>query len=274
MHTLSSKCLSVALLAGLLMAANAANAATLRFGGTGSSIGMLKQVSGEFAAGTNGAVKVEVVSSLGSSGALRALIDGKLDMAVSARPLKSDEVAAGLRQVLMMRTPYVLATSHPQPQQLKAADLPKLFQGETSAWPDGSPIRLILRPRSETDTVLLGDIFAGMEQALEAARRRGDIPTAATDQDNVALAQRLAGSLTGTTLTQLTTERSSLRAIPIDGIEPTLANLESGSYRFAKRFHFVVGGKSAPETQKFVAFLQSPEGLKALRAAMVIPDNR
>ena len=274
MHTSSSKFLFVAFFAGLLMAPNAASAATLRSGGTGTSVGMLKQVGGEFAAGTGGAVKVEVVPSLGSSGALRALIDGKLDLAVSARPLKPEEASAGLRQVLVMRTPYVLATSHPQPQQLKAADLPKLFQGETPAWPDGSPIRLILRPRSEIDTVLLGDMFAGMAEALEAARRRGDIPTAATDQDNVALAQRLAGSFTGTTLTQLATERSSLHPIPIDGVAPTLANLESGAYRFAKTLHFVIGGKSAPETQKFVAFLQSPEGLKALRAAMVIPDSR
>ena len=58
-------------LAGPLMPANAANAATLRFGGTGSAIGMLKQVGGEFAAGSSGAVKVEVIRSLGSSGALR-----------------------------------------------------------------------------------------------------------------------------------------------------------------------------------------------------------
>lgn len=274
MRTSSSKFVSIVILAGLLTAANGASAATLRIGGTGSSLGLLKQVGGEFSVGSGGAVTVETVPSLGSSGAIRALTDGKIDLAVSARPLRPDEAAAGLRQVLVLRTPYVLATSHPQPQQLKAADLPKIFQAEGPAWPGGSPIRLILRPRSETDTALLGDMFTGMAEALEAARRRADVPTAATDQDNVALAERLVGSLTGTTLAQLTTERSSLHAIPIDGVEPTLANLESGAYRFAKRFYFVVGGRSAPETQKFVAFLQSPQGLKALRAAVVIPDSR
>ena len=113
-----------------------------------------------------------------------------------------------------------------------------------------------------------------MEQAIEAAGRRSDVPTAATDQDNVALAERLAGSLTGATLTQLMTERSSLHTIPIDGVEPTIANFESGAYRFAKKLYFVVGDKSAPETQKFIAFLQSLQGLKALGVAAVVRDKR
>ena len=101
-----------------------------------------------------------------------------------------------------------------------------------------------------------------------------EVPIAATDQDNVALAERLAGSLTGATLTQLKTEHSSLHTIPIDGIQPTLANLENGTYRFAKTLHFVLGPKSAPEAATFIAFLQSPQGDKALRAAEVIPASR
>lgn len=66
---------------------------TLRVGGTGSAIGMLQQVGAEFTAATG--IKIDVVHSLGSSGAIRAVVDGMLDIAVSARPLKADEAAAG-----------------------------------------------------------------------------------------------------------------------------------------------------------------------------------
>lgn len=265
---------SILLSAVLLTTAHAATAVTVRFGGTGSSLGMLNQVGGEFAAASGGAVKVAIIPSLGSSGALHALIDGKLDLAVSARPLKPEEAAAGLRQVLVLRTPYVLATSRPNPSPIKAADLPKIFNAQQPTWPDGSPVRIILRPRSETDTTLLGEMFPGMAQAIEVARRHAEVPTAATDQDNVALAERLTGSLIGTTLTQLTTERSSLHIITIDGVAPTLANFESGKYPFGKKLYFVLGKKSMPEAQTFVAFLLSPQGLKALRDAAVLPDKR
>ena len=262
------------MLSGLLMAAHTANATTLRVGGTGSSLGLLAQVGGAFAAASGDAVKVEVVPSLGSSGAIRALADGKLNLAVLARPLKPAEAARGLKVVLTLRTPFVLATSHPQPQQLKTAELPKIFNGERSVWTDGSTIRLILRPRSETDTILLGDMAPGMKQVIEAARRRAEIPIAATDQENLAMTQRAPGSLTGTTLTQLTTEPNNLHTIPIDGVEPTLATLESGAYRFEKKLYFALGDKSTPEARKFIAFLTSPQGLKALRAAAVLPDKR
>jgi phosphate transport system substrate-binding protein len=72
-----------------LVAGPSAAAETLRVGGTGSAIGMLQQVGAEFTAATG--IKVEVVTSLGSNGAIRALADSMLDIAVPARPLKTDE---------------------------------------------------------------------------------------------------------------------------------------------------------------------------------------
>jgi phosphate transport system substrate-binding protein len=240
-----------------------------RGGGTGSAIVMLRQVGAEFTAATGG--KVEIVTSLGSNGAIRALADGMLDIAVTARPLKTDETAAGLRQVAVLRTAYVIATSHFSAAGLKSADLAKIFAAEKPTWDDGTPIRIILRPRSDTDTALLGELFAGMTEAIESARRRAEVPTAATDQDNVALADRTEGSLVGTTMSQIKTEHRNLHVVPLDGVEPTLANFESGSYRFAKHLYFIVPRNSAPVAQRFVHFLRSPQGVKALRETETLP---
>jgi phosphate transport system substrate-binding protein len=251
------------------MADNAAAAQPLRMGGTGSSIGLLRQVGGEFAAGAG--VKVDVVPSLGSSGAIRALADGKLDIAVSARPLKPAESAQGLQQVLVLRTAYVLATSHRNPNELKTAELPKIFSASKAVWADGTPIRLILRPRSETDTKLLGELFPGLDAAIENLRRRAEVPIAATDQDNADMAERLQGSLTGTTLTQLMTEHRHLHVVNLDGVEPTLASFENGSYRFTKYFYLILRSNGVPAAQEFIDFLRSPQGEKALRETGTLP---
>jgi hypothetical protein len=40
---------------------------------------------------------------------------------------------------------------------MKSADLAKIVAAEKPTWADGTPIRIILRPRSDTDTALLGD---------------------------------------------------------------------------------------------------------------------
>lgn len=257
-------------LLALLIAGPAVAADTLRFGGTGTAAGLLRQVGAEFTAASG--VKLAIVSSLGSSGAIRALADGKLDIAVSARPLKADEIAAGLRQLTVLRTPYVLATSQQKPNSLKVADLPKIYSAQSPAWGDGTPIRIILRPRSETDTELLGALFPGMDKAIEALRQRPEVPIAATDQDNASLAERVPGSLTGTTLAQIKTEGRNLRVVPLDDVEPTLVTFESGRYPFAKKLYFVAHASESADVRKFIDFLQSPQGMKALRDAETLPS--
>lgn len=172
----------------------------------------------------------------------------------------------------MLRTAYVIATSHFNATGLKSADLAGIFAAEKPTWADGTPIRIILRPRSDTDTALIGQLFTGMGEAIEAVRRRTEVPTAATDQDNVALADRTSGSLVGTTMTQIKTEHRNLHVVPLDGVEPTLANFESGAYRFAKKLYFIVPRDSTPEAQRFVEFLRSPLGVRALRETETLPD--
>ena len=91
------------------------------------------------------------------------------------------------------------------------------------------------------------------------------MPTAATDQDNAALAERTPCALTGTTVTQIKTEHRNLHVVALDGVEPTLANFESGVYRFAKELYFIVPRNSTPEAKRFVEYLRSPQGVKRLR---------
>jgi phosphate transport system substrate-binding protein len=259
--------LSVAASLGHAIAADA-----VRVGGTGTAIGFLQHAAAKFAADSGG--KVMVIPALGSTGSLRALSDGKIEVAVAARPLKSEEAAAGLRQVLALRTAYVMATSRRAGGDLKAADVAKIYGANSPIWPDGTPVHIILRPRSDTDTELLGAIFPGMADALEAARRRPDVPTAATDQDNADEAERLTGSLAGTTATQIKTEGRRLQTMSIDGVEPTLANFESGAYPYAKKLYVVVKGEANQDVARFVEFLHSPSGLALLRDAEVLPEAK
>ena len=249
-----------------------ANAADpIRIAGTGTVTELLRQVGAEFTAAEGGLI--EVVPNLGSGGALRALADGKLDIAVSARALTPDEIAVGLRQVTTLRTAYVLATSRPAPPPLQTAELPAIYTLGRATWRDGVPVRIILRPRSESDNALLTAFDPRMAEAIEAARRRGDVPVAATDQDNADLAQSIKGSIIGTTLTQLITEKRSLWPVTLDGVEPTLANFESGRYRFNKPLYFILPPRDREDALQFIGFLRSTQGKQSLRIKGVLPGD-
>jgi len=246
----------------------AAHAHELRVGGTGSATELLRVLLAAFA--KQAEVEGRVISSLGTTGALHALADGALDIAVAGRALKPEETARGLAVAYTARTPFVIATSHPEPNALSLADLAQAFRSHQSTWSDGRPIRVILRPKSESDTALMGAVFPGLEPAIEEARRRPNVPVAATDQDNAELAEQIPGSLIGSTLTQIMLEKRNLRAVPIDGHVPSMEAFERGAYPYVKSLYFVVNEAPNAVVAQFIAFLQAPVGRAILRTSNVL----
>jgi phosphate transport system substrate-binding protein len=247
----------------LVVLVSPVSAEPLRAGGVGAATKLLPVLFAAF--DRNQDIKLEVIPSLGSSGGLRALSENALDIAVSGRPLNSEELKQGMRVAAAVRTPFVLITSHPKPNGLRSTEIAEIFRAQKATWADGSLIRIILRPKSDSDTPILGGMFPAMVAAIEAARGRHDIPIAATDQDNADAAERMEGSLAGATLTQIKTEKRNLRLISIDGVAPSVEGLESGAYPFGKTIYFVLPAKSNPAAERFVAFIQSPTGQALLR---------
>jgi phosphate transport system substrate-binding protein len=119
--------------------------------------------------------------------------------------------------------------------------------------------------------MLISDLFAGMREAIATARQRPDLPVAATDQDNSKMAESLAGSFIVAGLSQLEMEKRDLRYVPIDGVMPSIANLESGAYRYEKPFYLVLPAKRSPVAQRFLDFVRTDRGRTALRESSTLP---
>jgi len=162
---------------------------------------MLQRIGAAFTEHEPGTTLV-VLPNLGSGGAIAGVTDGLLDFAVSGRPLNSEE-AKSLTAIVLASTPFGLASSQPNPGNIKSVDIAAFFQNVRSVWPDGTPVRVVLRSRAEVDAVLMANMFPNMAAAIEQLRGHTEIPVVATDQDNVLLAEKMAGSLTGVTLTQV-----------------------------------------------------------------------
>lgn len=233
-------------------------ASSLRIGGTGATNGLLDQLAPAFKAATG--ITLEIVAGLGTTGANNAVIDGKLDIAFTGRELRDKERAKGLKAAATFRTPIGLVTSREGPVELKSGEIAALVRADRPVWPDGTPILIILRPADETDYLVLGEHFPGFTEALEHLRKRRDLSVAATDQDNADMAEKLKGSLTSFTLTQLVTEKRNLRFVAINGTAASLENYRNGTYPYGKRLYLVVPSVVSPEAEAFLAFLAGPVG--------------
>ncbi len=269
MHASLSKLAFAVCLAGPFLAGHGASAETLKLAGTGGAMPMAEHVAAEFAVSTG--IKIKVIPGLGSKGAIAATADGVIDLAISARPLNAEEATLGLTTSPFARTALVFITSKDKPNSLKSTELVELFKLANPKWADGSPINIILRTRFDGDTLILEELFPGIQDAIEAARTRPEIPTAPTDQDNAELAERLKGSFVQAGFSQIITEKRDLRFVPIDGVEPTLENFESGKYPYEKIFYLVYSASGKAAAERLLDFLRSAKGQDILRETGSLP---
>lgn len=213
-------------------------------------------------------VSFELPRSLGSSGGIKAVVAGALDIATSGRPLKDEEKQAGLVEHAFASTAFVIVTSHKTfRENVTNADVVAIFSLARTAWPDGSMIRPVLRPESDADTEYLAQHFPGLALGLDAARKRQTMPVAKTDQDNLDAAESLPGSFAATSLAGVVSEGRKLAVLSLDGVEPTLANVQSGAYRYVRTLYLVTRERKSQPVQDFLAFVASPEGGRILGTA-------
>lgn len=244
----------------LALACGTASAETIKVGGAGSGLALVKALGERFHS-EPGHAAVVVMPSLGSSGGIRAVVAGAIDVAVSGRPPKGDEAKSPLDTIRLGRTPVVFVSmANRGPIDIRAADLEPIFALTRTSWPDGRPIKVILRPKDELDLILLDRFRPGLDPLFEKARATRIIPVAQTDQDNLDLAQSVEGSLAVTALAGVLAERRAVTIASFDGVAPSIETLRAGRYPLQRPIYLVVRKDARPTIAAFVRFAVGTEG--------------
>jgi phosphate transport system substrate-binding protein len=241
------------------LAGGAAHAETVRVGGTGSALQVM-QILGDAYRRIDPQFELKVVPNLGSSGGLRALAGGAIEAALTGRDVNDEERRAGLSAFTYGRTPLVLATSRPNPPGLTLAEIADIYAGRRDKWPDGTPIRLVLRPPSDIDTRTLAAMSPAIAAALEQAAARPGMLVPVTDQESADDLARLRGSLGTSSLALILAEKRPLHVLTIAGVVPSAKSVGDGSYPHAKTMYLVVRGVPAGALAGFIGFVRSPAG--------------
>lgn len=258
--------------AAVLVVAVPAQAETVRLGGTGSGLELMRRLAAAFRQ-VDPAFDLQVVPNLGSTGGLKALGLGGVQIAVISRDLKPEEASQGWTAKRLGRTPFVLATTRRDVAGLTRAQIADIYSGRLSKWPDGQPIRLVLRPASDGDTHLLASFSPAIKTALDAAMARDGMVSALTDQESLDAIERLPGALGTTSLTMLRVDTRKARALPIDGVAPTPGHLASGHYPYSKPLLLVTSANATPSVRRFIEFTRSPVGTGMLADLGLTPER-
>jgi len=247
----------------------------LKIAGTGGAYGGIKAVAQAFQQ-HNPQVQVIFPSTLGTTGGIKAVLAGGIDLAMSTRPLTPEEMQQGAVAYHYARTPLVFAT--PDQQEAAAArftlaDMAAIYAGKITTWPDGKPLRLVVRPAIDYDGVLLKRMSPDMAKAVSQAETRRGMRIAVTDTDNANLLPDLKGGLGSIGLAQIVADKLPLYPLTLGGVAPSLDNLKNGAYPYSKSFSLVTGPNPRAEILKFLQFVDSPQAQEILRQTGHLPKT-
>lgn len=258
----------------LFLCAGAARATDiLSIGGTGAALETFRILAADVERARAG-LHVEMPSSLGSGGGIRALIDGKLDVALSSRPLSEEEKGNGLTLAAFGRTPLAFAVGAGNTTSaVTMAEVVEIYRGNRKVWGDGTPVRLVLRPAADADIAILRAVSPQIREAVEAALHRPGMIVADNDQVNATHLETLPGAFGMVSVAQVRSEKRRVKVLSLNGVAPTPEALLEGRYPIQRHFYMVTKDHPAPAVRALVDHLFSRAGQQTLRALGYVPEG-
>lgn len=216
-----------------------------------------------------------VLPPLGSTGGIRAVSGGKLDMAISGRLPTPEEQAQIGPPVELARTAFGFATSDgKRPGGVSTAEVADIYAGRLVRWNDGQPIRLIMRPDRESDTILVRQISPQTDAAMSIAAARKGLVVAENDLDTIKLLESVPGSFGPTTTGLARLQGSQIKFLALNGVLPSANAVAEGSYPLSKPLYVITALQPSKAVSRFVAFMKSPEAREIMAAADFLPAGR
>lgn len=252
-------------LTALLCFSSVAGAAEIRIGGSGNSLGTMHLLAEAYEK-SHPDIKITILPSIGTSGAIKAVPKGALEIGLTSRVLTEEEMRGGMNFSEYARSPTVFAVrAINTATSITLREVADIYSGKLTHWPDGNSIRPILRQPGDDNTRQIKSLSADIEKAVNLAEQRPGMAFAVTDQEAADKLESIKGGFAVTTLALIRSEKRSLRPLSIDGVEATPENASSGRYPMVKHFYFVLPKDPSAATQDFVKFVKSDKGREILK---------
>ncbi len=227
-----------------------------------------EMLAGEFAKRPDG-FTVNIQGG-GSTVGVRAAENGMADIGTCSRGLKPQEK---LQPIAIAQDGLAIVVYPSNPVAgLSVAEVRQIFAGEITRWnqvggPD-KPIRLITREEGSGTR----EAFENLVMHDKAAEREYRISRKAlTQESNGAVHELVKHDPCAVGYMSLGLVGNDLKALHVDGAEPTVANVVDKKYKLVRPFLFVTKGKPSDKAQKFIDYVLSDNGQRLLMKEGLVP---
>jgi glycogen phosphorylase len=216
-------------------------------------------------------VEVEVAAN-GTRAALKALLNGEIDLAAIGRPLTLEEKAKGLVEIPVSqeRVAIIVSQDNPFKGSLTLDQLSQIFQGEIVNWaevggPD-APIRVIDRPQASDTRLAFGRYgwLDALRTAPKGTNSRANFIDLDTD-DTTEVIQSLGQDGISYAIVDQVREAAGVRLVPIAVLQDVLPDSSLYPYTFSRSYAYKA--ELAPALQSFLGFATTEPGQAAIVTA-------
>lgn len=217
--------------------------------------------------------ELEMGKGLGTGARLRALAEGKIQIALASHGIEPAEIQKGnLKVIQVAKGAIVFAVNSSVPVANITEELVcNIYGGKVRSWqalgaPD-APIVVMTRPPTEVDPEVIREKIGCFKElkVVDTAKvmaRGGDMAKGLTETAN---------AIGMTSMTVVEQSRGKVKALTLNGIAPTSDNVKSGRYLLSREFYFVIKGEPTPSLKKLLDFVLSAEGDRVITANGAIP---
>jgi phosphate transport system substrate-binding protein len=217
--------------------------------------------------------QIELGKGLGTGARLRALAEGKIHIALASHGIAADDIQKGNLKLIEVAKGAIIFAVNASVPLTKIADsqVCDIYSGKIQNWESlaglTAPIAVLTRPPTEVDPeVIRAKIGCFRElKEVETARvmaRGGDMAKGLAETPN---------AIGMTSMTVVEQSGGKVKALTLNGVDPTPENVRKGSYFLTRDFLFVIKADAIPSVKKFVNFVLSPEGDRVILANGAVP---
>ncbi len=248
--------------AGLISGLYALSAKTLTIKGS-TTVLPIAQSCAEAFMNKHSDVNISVQGG-GSGVGIASIIDDTADIGDASRPIKDQEKATAKENGVdayenVIAADGIAVIVHPTNSinGLTKEQIKEIYTGKISNWKDvgGKNAQIVIVSRDSSS----GTFEAFNEMALEKEKVRPDALLNASNQAVATTISKTPGAIGYVGLGYLS---SSVKAVTVNGVEATKANVVNGSYPLARNLYMYTNGKPQGVVKDFIDFVLSTEGQK------------
>ena len=206
----------------------------------------------------------------GSGSGIKAVSEGRCDIGLSSRELKTEELESGLQATVLAYDGIgIIINSENSVDDLSLETISKIYKGEIKNWSEvgGDDLEIVVIGREAGSGTRDG--FESITDTEDACVYRQELTSTG---DVITTVSNNPGAIGYASVASV---KNSVKMVTVDGVEVTTDNIKDGSYVVQRPFVLVTkkDKKLSESAQKFFDYITSTDANEIISAAGVVPAN-